>query len=296
MQDFVVDQRENLSAEEFAEAYVAQRRPVLVKGALANCSALSRWTLAFVRSNAGVGTIPLKVLGASEIKVTQKKLTDYIDEFEDFEAQHDDLSSCRPAPAYLHDIPLTALFPRADADLENFPWQYFPSWYGKDWAKFAQVFLGPSDSLTPLHFDCLLTHNLFFQIKGRKQFVLIPARQLGLCYPHHWRWCSVDVEKPDFERFPLYRDALRADVMVEPGDALYFPPGTLHHVRSLDCAISFNVDWHTKDSALQGVLAALRGMPLQNVYYNLIVALGLWCKVPARRLFPYYRSYLNYIS
>jgi hypothetical protein len=296
MEDYIVDRREDLSAEEFTENYVGRRRPVLVKGALAHCAALSRWTLDFVRRNAGVDRVPLKVLSESEIQVVQKKLGDYIDELEEFEARRNEPSNAPPAPAYLHDIPLTALLPQANSDLENFPWRYFPSWYGKDWANFAQVFLGPSESLTPLHFDCLLTHNLFFQIRGRKRFTLIPPEELGLCYPHHWRWCAVDVEKPDFERFPLYRGAQSAQVLVEPGDALYFPPGTLHHVRSLDCAISFNVDWHTKDSALQGMLAGLRGMPLQNVYYNGVIALGMWCAIPWRRLFPYYRSYLNYVS
>lgn len=290
-----MDRREKLSVEEFTEIYVARRRPVLMKGALSGCSALSRWTLDFVRRHAGVDMVPLKQLSESEILVSRKNLSAYIDELEEAEARREEPNA--PAePAYLHDIPLTSLLPQANADLESFPWRYFPSWYGKDWAKFAQVFLGPSRSLTPLHFDCLLTHNLFFQIRGRKRFVMVPAEQLGLCYPHHWRWCAVDVEKPDLERYPLYGDAQIADVLVESGDALYFPPGTLHHVRSLDCALSFNVDWHTKDTALEGVLAAFRGMPLKNVYYNAVVALGLWGGVPASRLFPFYRSYLNYIS
>nr|WP_246659850.1 MULTISPECIES: cupin domain-containing protein [Methylosinus] len=86
------------------------------------------------------------------------------------------------------------------------------------------------------------------------------------------------------------------EVVVEPGDVLYMPPGVLHHVRSLDCAFSFNVDWHTKASALRGALAFARGMPAKNVYYNMIIAFGLWSGVSAKRLLPYYRPYLNYVS
>jgi len=125
---------------------------------------------------------------------------------------------------------------------------------------------------------------------------LIPAEQLKFCYRHHWRWCEVDAEKPDLDRFPLYRGAQPVEVIAEPGDCLYFPPGTLHHVRSLDCALSFNVDWHTRDSAAKGVLALANGMPIKNVYYNAVIALGMWSGIPADTLLPYYRSYLNYVS
>jgi hypothetical protein len=117
-----------------------------------------------------------------------------------------------------------------------------------------------------------------------------------LCYRSNWRWFEVDVEEPDYARHPLYRSATPAEVVVGPGDVLYIPPGTLHHVRGLDCALSFNVDWHTKDSALAGLNAARRGMPWKNVYYNAIIAFGLWSGVSARALLPCYRSYLNYVS
>jgi hypothetical protein len=39
-----------------------------------------------------------------------------------------------------------------------------------------------------------------------------------------------------------------------------------------------------------------RGMPAKNVYYNLIIALGLWGGVPMRHVLPFYKSYLSYIS
>jgi hypothetical protein len=292
-----VDRRENLDAEEFAESYVAGKRPVIVKNALAGSSALSRWNFDRLRQQAGARVVPLKTLSESGIKVTSRRLDEYLDELETFEAKAASAGSERPsAPAYLHDIPLTALLPNVEEDLERFPTDFFPAWYGARWPQFAQVFLGPSHSLTPLHFDCLLTHNLFFQIKGRKRFTLIAHEELKYCYPRRWRWCEIDVEKPDYQRFPLYRFARPVDVVVEPGDCLYLPPGTLHHVRGLDCALSFNVDWHTKKSAAQGVLAAARGMPLKNVYYNAIIAFGLWTGASAQRLFPYYRSYLSYIS
>jgi len=292
---FTVEQTDGLDATQFTEHFVKRGKPVLIKGVLAGSAALERWTLGYLRERAGVSEVPLKTMYASSLEVTREPLGDYLAEIESYEACNEP-GELVPRPAYLHDFPLTALIPEAAADLEQFPATYLPQWYRGTWPKFAQVFVGPTHSLTPLHFDCLLTHNLFFQVRGRKRFILIPAWQLKFCYRRQWRWFDVDAEKPDLARFPLYGNAQPCEVMVDPGDCLYLPPGTLHQVRSLDCAVSFNIDWHTRDSSMRGLLALARGMPLRNVYYNAVIALGIWCGIPAETLLPYYRSYLNYIS
>jgi hypothetical protein len=297
-----VERREHLSPEEFLAEYVAKHRPVVVPGALNGCRAVSRWTLDHLRTAAGHRIVRLKAglteSGVGGLKTVSATLGDYIDSLEAYESgrRPEGTAHAVQRPPYLHDVPLAGLLPDAVDDLDGFPAGYFPRWYRRDWWKFAQFFLGPSRSLTPLHFDCLLTHNLFFQVMGRKRFTLLPYDQLPYCYRYRWRWCEVDAENPDYARHPLYRHARPLECIVAPGDLLYMPPGMLHHVRSLDCAISFNVDWHTPDSALRGVLALARGMPLKNVYYNAVIACGLCTGIPARRLLPWYRSYLNYVS
>lgn len=295
-----VERRDNLSPEEFFAAYVG-RRPVLVPGALCDCRALSRWNPGHLRAVAGERTVTLKSSlshkGIGGLETIQARLGDYLDLIESYEAAlRRGETTADARPAYLHDVPLLGLLPDAAADLAGFPAAFFPRWYRPGWWRFAQFFLGPSHSLTPLHFDCLLTHNLFFQVMGRKRFILLDHGQLRYCYRYRWRWCEVDAENPDFERHPRFLLAQASECIVEPGDLLYLPPGTLHQVRSLDPALSFNVDWHTPGSALRGVLAGVRGMPPKNVYYNAVAALGLCTGLPADRLLPFYRSYLNYVS
>jgi hypothetical protein len=290
-----VDERDQLSPNEFMRDYVAMRQPVVLRGALKHCDALSDWTLSSLRERAGSRFITLKAWNASGICVTKSRLDSYIDALDEYDRALD-AGVAAAAPAYLHDIPLTSVICDAAVDLAPFPKQFFPKWYGADWTTFAQMFLGPTGSVTPLHFDCLLTHNLFFQVCGRKRFILLPQEERAKCYPRDWRWCRVDAEKPDIDRFPLFNEARRGEVVVGPMDLLYLPPGTLHQVRSLDRSLSFNVDWHTRRSVASGALALLEGMPLENVYYNLLIALGLWGGVPARHILPYYKSYLSYIS
>jgi hypothetical protein len=290
--EFRVERVGRLTPGDLSEHFVRPRRAVVIRGGLKSCAAPARWNFEHLRERSGDQLVLLKSWGGSGICVEQARLRDYIDDIRNYEISGAGESA---RPAYLHDVPLTSIIPDAALDLDGAP-DYFPSWYGASWPKFAQLFLGPSGSVTPLHFDCLLTHNLFFQIVGEKRFTLLPFEQAKNCYRRNWRWFDVDVEHPNYERHPLYQAATPVSVTVGPGDILYLPPGTMHHVRSLDCALSFNVDWHTRDSALYGVAAALRGMPWKNVYYNAIIALGLWSGVPPKTLLPYYSSYLNYVS
>lgn len=286
-----------LSAAEFASCYVATGRPVLIKGALAGTAAFKNWTFDDLRQQSGEKTTTLKDWDQDGEMLTRvTRVASYLDEIKQYEALRAAEKVQKKRPAYLHDVPLTSIFPDAAADLASFPSEFFPAWYGANWTDFAQFFLGPSMSVTPLHFDCLLTHNLFFQLHGRKRFTVLDHSDIGNCYVHDWRWSAVDPEAPDLHKHPRYQQAAPQQIVVERGDVFYMPPGTLHHVRSLDAAMSFNVDWHTRESALKGVFAAKRGMPLKNVYYNAIVALGLWTGLSNRRLMPFYRSYLSYVS
>jgi hypothetical protein len=296
-----VERRESLAPAEFFSEYVAQGRPVVVAGALRSCPALTRWTFDHLRRVSGRRRVKLKQglteSGVAGLRTVDSSLGDYLDALETYETRYRlGEAMAVERPPYLHDVPLLGILPDAADDLDGFPAGYFPAWYRPHCLQFAQLFLGPKHSLTPLHFDCLLTHNLFFQISGRKRFILLDHDQLPYCYPYRWRWCEVDPENPDFARHPRYRNAQARECTVGPGDLLYMPPGMLHHVRSLDCALSFNMDWHTPDSAVRGVLAAARGMPLKNVYYNAVIALGLCAGLSAKRVLPWYRSYLNYVS
>jgi hypothetical protein len=49
-----------------------------------------------------------------------------------------------------------------------------------------------------------------------------------------------DPEAPDYEAFPLARQAAIAEVVVHPGDMLYVPAGWYHQVRALSFSLSSN--------------------------------------------------------
>lgn len=290
-----VDVRPGLSAEEFYAGYVNQR-PVVVPGALEAMPAVSKWSLEYLGSLAPDLPVRLKTGSVKTGATVVERLGDYCATVVEWEQKSAAGEAAGPPPPYLHDVPLLSLLPGLRADLEPFPADFFPPFFGRSWWVFPQFFIGPSRSVTPLHFDTLLTHNLFFQLSGRKRFLMVDAADREKCYTYNWRWSAVDAADPDLTRYPAFRDVQVRICDVAGGDLLYMPPGTLHHVVSDTAAVSFNIDWHDRRSALRGLTAVREHMPLPNLRYNALLALGVWGGVPLKVLMPALRSYFTYIS
>jgi hypothetical protein len=99
----------------------------------------------------------------------------------------------------------------------------------------AFLWFGPCGVITPLHHD---TMNIFMaQIFGRKLLRLIPPEDTPLLYNEQGVYSSVDLETPDYDRYPLFREARVLDVEISPGDLLFIPVGWWHHARSLSVSI-----------------------------------------------------------
>jgi ribosomal protein L16 Arg81 hydroxylase len=291
-----IDEEGALTAESFYERFVIPGRPVLIKGAVRHWKALDKWNPVFFKTAAGSLELPVKTDDVSKGKTTEMMLGAYVSallEYESMLVRGEVESGTFP---YLHDVPIFHLMPGLAKDVEPFPLEYFPKWYHNHILRYAQFFMSATGSITPLHFDTLYTHNLFFQVYGTKQFILIPAGQKKFCYMQGWRWAQVKASMPDYVRYPRFQQANPVRLTIEPGDMLFMPSGTLHEVKTLCPSISFNIDWHTPKTALKGLMSGLKGAPLENVYYNALICASLCLKVSPERIFPFYRPYLSYIS
>ena len=93
------------------------------------------------------------------------------------------------------------------------------------------------------HFDA--SQNIACVISGKRRFTLFPPSQTPRMYlgpldftPAGQCISLVDPVEPDFDKFPLFEDALNFKVTVdlEPGDAIYIPAMWWHHV---ECKTNF---------------------------------------------------------
>ena len=285
---------DTLTREEFYRDFVAKNKPVVIRKMTADWNALN-WSAEYFKENEEGQKLAVKTGDVAQGNRKSVYLSDYVEQLQEFEKNlKENLNPERPP--YLHDVPFFHVFPKMKKDIEPFPLELFPNWYWKNWQNYIQFFMGATGSLTPLHFDTLYTNNLFFQIVGKKRFILIPEEQKDLCYIEGWRWAKLNPDKPDFNKFPLSRKVKPLEVVIGPGDILFMPSGMLHQVHGLSYSISFNIDWHTSKTAKKGMMSLFQGAPKQNVYYNFLSYLGLGFKVPSKYIFPYYKSYLNYVS
>jgi hypothetical protein len=132
---------------------------------------------------------------------------------------------------------------------------------------------------TQIHHD--RDHNLACVIAGRRRFVLFPPEQVANLYigpiDNPPPLSIVDVEAPDFPRFPRFVNALAAAQRAElgPGDALLMPRHWWHHVSSLDPYNAMvNYWWGTQPPGLENpydcfltALLAMKDLPAAERSY-----------------------------
>ena len=117
---------------------------------------------------------------------------------------------------------------------------HWPAWFGKMGP--PRFWLGPAGTVTPLH--CDYDDNIFAQVWGSKRIFLSPPHHDEFLYPSEANailfGSPFNPEAPDFDKFPLARQATMIECIVHAGDMLYVPAGWYHQVRALTFSLSSN--------------------------------------------------------
>ena len=142
-------------------------------------------------------------------------------------------------------------------------------------APLVSIWIG-NQSRVSAHYD--FPSNIACVVAGRRRVILFPPEQLPNLYvgpleftPAGQPISLVDFHAPDYERFPKFREAVKAARMavLEPGDAIIVPSMWWHHMEALD-AFNVLVNYWWRDtpsylgpplSALQHAILGLRDLP-----------------------------------
>jgi Cupin-like domain len=239
---FEVPRVERPSRREFEERFLFPQRPVIISGAMEGWPARERWTNDYLTEKVGARTVrPWK---------PKKRLTDTPPmRF----AEYIDLL----AGAAISDGQLYAgLLPIRTALPELWPDVRFPPFVDEDKYRQVNFWFGPGNNFTPLHYDA--ANNFLAQIRGRKQVILCPPREIARLYPFPFSYADnpysyaanhqsqVNVLSPDLTRFPGWADADRAVLELGPGDMLFMPVYWWHAVWGIDQNMSINYWWRTR--------------------------------------------------
>ena len=275
----------------FKEKYLDQK-PVLIKGYFKKSEAVKNWNEEFFLNKVGKTNIKVNLGGKGKYQKHLMKFSEYIEWLIQDQNKDTGKISDGKESYYLHNFSLEKAGGNLFEDLNFYPETFVGDWYLSRWKRNLFMFYGNKNSLTPLHFDALGTHNTFLQVKGHKKFILILAEQVKYCYMEtdNITLSKVDPLNPDYQKYPLFKNATPYEALLEGGDLLYMPPYTLHHVLGLDLNISLNIDWHTPKSVLETFYSG-KVKSLRCHYWNSIFFLGIYCGVPNALLYPLYKSH-----
>lgn len=265
-----IERRSGLGPREFRDTYLRPRRPVILTDAAAGWPAWKRYTPEHFRRH-----YPDKRI---TIKGRQWRLGELIDVLEASTPE-------QPAPypckfAVVRDFPelLAEVTPRFACSLPDrqdsalLPERVFSG------VENLEIFFGgPGGRFPYLHYDVLHLHAWITQLHGRKAFTIYAPDQEGRLYVNPdrpWQSSIENHQQPDYQRYPLFQEAVSRSVVIEPGETLFLPCGWWHTAHSLEMTISIAFDQleasNWRDFRRDFAVEHRRGRPA------MVAAVGAW--------------------
>ncbi|KAI9493606.1 hypothetical protein BDB00DRAFT_883084 [Zychaea mexicana] len=219
---------------------------IIPQGAIEHWPARDKWpSLSYFVSVAGDRVVPVELGSKYTDSAWQQKMM----RVEDFLREHvvlqeeggDDGSG---QTAYLAQHDLFYQIPKLADDISVPDYCYCEPELNENYKEapvdvIQNAWFGPQGTVSPLHHDPY--HNVLAQVVGSKYIRLYAPSETHCLYPYEGimsNTSQVDVEHPDFDSFPLLKEAQFVDCTLQAGELLYMPPKWWHYVRSLETSFS----------------------------------------------------------
>jgi histone arginine demethylase JMJD6 len=211
----------SMSREEFIQQCYNPVLPKVFRGAANEWQAVKNWNLDFFEKNHGHKEILLNDnVGLTAQEFERMNLKYYINQIRSGSLKYLKFSD----------------IVNEDENLKN---DFDLAWLRKyklpfSWGEDLKMFMGGKGTLTPLHIG--FSSFLFVQVMGRKKWILYPANDRIFLDPRTERtfyfYSKANPYKKDDPAFLLLKHAKQYEVTLEPGDVLWVPSFTWHHVEN----------------------------------------------------------------
>jgi hypothetical protein len=273
-----IERAHGLTPEVFQKRFLTDAgKPVILTDAMNSWGAMSRWSFDWFKARYGADSVAPRVFsGVKRAKLM--RLSDFLDYLDapdapagglwlDPETLHPCPAPAEPGPAPLYlawnvfglhpelleDVELTPKFvedwiPLLPPGLRNAldHTEYFP----------AGLMIGTRGGHVGMHYDFLRTHAYLAQVIGKKRCVLFSPEDSASLYKG-----AVNPDAPDFEKFPLFRNATAHECTLGPGEMLFIPHRWWHHVVCLEKSITVNYNFFNRVNFSGYLTRILRAFP-----------------------------------
>ena len=231
-----VEKRANVSHDEFIERYVRGGRPLVLTDTAKDWPAMTKWSPQDLKARFGQLEVEIQAERNADTQYEQNKLKHrHTARLADFV---DRVLAGGPTNDYYmtanNEVLRRPEFAPLLADIGSLP----PVCDRAQLSRLSSFWFGPAGTVTPLHHDTLMLFHT--QVVGRKRWRFISPLSTPKLYNHNGVFSPIDVDRPDFARYPLFKEVTMLEVVVEPGETVFLPLAWWHQVTSLDVSLSFS--------------------------------------------------------
>lgn len=228
-----IPRRKNLSKEDFLREYFVPKKPVVIENLAENWPAYKKWDFEYFRETAGDVVVPLydgkpaKGRQNSHGPAMKLPFKDYIE-----------ILKKGPTDLRMFFFNLLQNCPELIKDFQ------YPDLGIKFFKKLPVLFVGGEGSKVVMHYDMDLANNFHFNFVGKKRIILYPPDQTDFLYKVPYSIVSMEIinmDKPDFEKYPALAIAKGYETVLGHGEALYIPSEWWHFIKYETACLSLTL-------------------------------------------------------
>lgn len=226
--NYPIDIMENIDPEIFREKYLKTETPVVLKRLWKDYPASEKWTLDFFKE--AMGDTEVGVFDEGKPDRSFKKPEKYM-KF----GEYLDLISKGSTNYRLFLFDILKFKPELKKDFD------YPPLTKRYLKRLPFMFFGGKNAVVRIHQDMDWSNVFLTQLYGRKLVVLFHPKYSDLLYRYPFNvHSSVNIENPDYDKFPGLKYVKGMKCILEPGDTIFIPSGYWHYIKYIDGGYAIN--------------------------------------------------------